>query len=344
MPSHRLTAASELLGQSVATSGKVAGLFPFKLSRFLSDRLAAGTYSLSAARQFLPDGRELIDVATAAFDPCNEASYKVADQVIQRYQNRAALVATHHCLVYCRFCFRRDFVGFKASRITDDALESGLRYLESNSANRDVLVTGGDPLALPNRQLIPLLERLSAIPHLQVIRVHSRALSVQPDRIDDELLECFRNSGKIWFYTHMNHPDDIDDPEVLGAAARLRLAGVPILNQAVVLGGVNDDPAVVTELCLKCYEAKILPYHLYVLDHVPGASHFRVGAEKLLEIFDALGDLPGPAQPVFVVIDDTDLKHRVVPSRAVDRDVLRSMLDAKIDGGGVREVRTDVGS
>ncbi|WP_085127321.1 4Fe-4S cluster-binding domain-containing protein [Tistlia consotensis] len=182
MSNNRLEFASELLGQPLAASEQVASLFPFKLSRFLTDRMRDGTYSLAAARQYLPDARELIEAPASIFDPCNEGSFKVADQVIQRYENRAALIATHHCLVYCRFCFRRDFVGYKESKIANDALESGVRYIEESPANRDVLLTGGDPLALPNRQLIPLLQRLSAIPHLKVIRVHSRALSVQPDR------------------------------------------------------------------------------------------------------------------------------------------------------------------
>jgi KamA family protein len=335
MSNNRLEFASDLLGQPLSSSQKVASVFPFKLSRFLADRITDGTYSLAAARQYLPDARELIEAPAATFDPCNEGAYKVADQVIQRYENRAALIATHHCLVYCRFCFRRDFVGYKESRIATEALEAGIEYLASNPANRDVLLTGGDPLALPNRQLIPLLRRLSDIPHLRVIRIHSRALSVQPDRFNDTLLDAFRASGKVWLYAHMNHPDDVDHPAVLEAARRVQQAGVPILNQAVILDGVNTDSGVIQDLCLKAYEAKILPYHLYVLDQVPGTAHFTVTTDRLLEIFDSLAALPGPAQPVFVVIDQTDLKHRVVPSSAVDRGVLRAMLEAKSGGAAL---------
>jgi L-lysine 2,3-aminomutase len=97
----------------------------------------------------------------------------------------------------------------------------------------------------------------------------------------------------------------------------------------VVLGGVNADPGTIRDLCLSAYEAKILPYHLYVLDQVPGTSHFAVATERLLEIFDSLAELPGPAQPVFVVIDQTDLKHRMVPGDALDRGILRAMLNTK---------------
>lgn len=326
---HRLEAVSQLLGQSVDDSVKVAALFPYKMTPFLVQRLEEGSYSIQAARQYLPDARELFDLPSAGFDPCNEGVFKVTDHIIQRYDNRAALIVTQHCIVYCRFCFRRDFVGFKANQVSEEALDLGIRYLEENPANRDILMTGGDPLALPNRQLIPIIERLSAIPHLQVIRIHTRALSAQPGRLDADLLAAFRSSGKIWFYTHMNHPDDLDHPEVRLAADKIRETGTPILNQAVLLSGVNDDPVVMKELCLRCYEAKIIPYHLYVLDQVPGTAHFQVDVDRQLEIFDSLADLPGPAQPVFVIIDRSNLKQRAVPGRAIDRESLRTMLTAK---------------
>ncbi len=325
----RLELAQELLGQPLEPLVKVSELYAFKLSRFLHDRIQSGTYSLTAARQFLPDARELSDHIGAKFDPCNEKSFKATDHVIQKYNNRAALIVTHHCLVYCRFCFRRDFVGFAENKVTSEALEESFRYLEANTDNRDVLVTGGDPLALPNHKLIPILKRLSDIDHIKVIRVHTRALSAQPDRFDDELLTAIRLSGKVWLYAHMNHPDDIDHPEVYSAVERIRMTGTPILNQAVILAGINDDPCVLNTLCLKLYEAKIIPYHVYILDRVPGTSHFFVEPEKLYELFESLTKLPGPAQPVFVVMDREDFKHKMMPGVTINKSAFLDLIQKK---------------
>lgn len=329
MPVKPHAAALTLLGQSAELIGKVVDQFPFKLTRFIEDRIRAGTYSIAAARQFLPDARELQVTPFSHFDPCNENEFKATSHVIQKYNNRAALIVTQRCLVYCRFCFRRDFVGFPRYEVLPSDLQDGIRYLETHSENRDVLLTGGDPLALPNRQLIPLLMQLSAIEHVKVIRVHTRALSAEPQRLDEELLSAFAKSGKVWMYAHMNHPDDINHVAVHNAASLVRAANVPVLNQAVILGGVNDSPEVIHDLCLRCYEAKIIPYHLYVLDQVPGTSHFYVFPSRLMEIFDSLATLPGPAQPVFVVVDRENLKNRFIASSGIDRNTMMRLLETK---------------
>ena len=325
----RLRLASELLGQPVELTKRVAEQYPFKLSTFLAGRLAAGDYSLEAARQFLPDGRELLDWAGAEFDPCNEDEFRQTDTVIQRYDNRAAIVLTQKCLVYCRFCFRRDFVGFNDNAVSDESIDDGIAFLEATPEIRDVLLTGGDPLALANVDLIRIVNRITAIDHIRVIRVHTRALSVDPARIDADLVGAFAASGKIWFYTHMNHPDDLDHSDVRSALRRLRSAGVPVLNQAVILGGVNDGFGVLAKLMSDCYESQIIPYHLYVLDRVPGAEHFDVSPDRVIEVLSELSSVSGPAQPVLVIVDRTDMKHRVVPSALLDEARLRTLLERR---------------
>jgi KamA family protein len=202
--------------------------------------------------------------------------------------------------------------------IAIEDLDAAIAHIAANPADRDVLLSGGDPLALPNKHLLPFLAKLAAIEHVRVIRIHSRALSAHPARIDDELLAFVARHKKFWYYAHFNHPDDVNHIAVLAAAARLRHAGVPVLNQSVLLGGVNDAPTIIQDLMISCYENKILPYNLYLLDKVRGAAHFSVSDETIGAIYEMLGRLPGPAQPVFVVVDSNNEKQRVVYNRHID--------------------------
>ena len=164
---------------------QVAKTYPVLVSRFLQERHANGEYSAAAMRQFHPDLRELDDATGYTAQTKAETGHFRTTTVVQTYDNRAALILTHRCLVYCRFCFRKDFVGFPSSQIDLAQIEAGLDYIAGNEKIIDVLVTGGDPLALSNAKLLPILRRLAAIRHVGTIRIHSRAVSVAPERIDD---------------------------------------------------------------------------------------------------------------------------------------------------------------
>ena len=296
----------------------VAQKYPVKLPRFLLDRIEDGTYSLDAAKQYLPQAKELVDNISSGFDVCNEKEYLETPSLIQKYRNRCALIATHKCLVYCRFCFRRDFVGISGNAVSASQLKEAVQYIREHPQNRDVLISGGDPLALHNRDLIPLLTELSEIEHVKIIRIHTRALSSFPQRFDDELVRHLGDTNKCWVYNHMNHPDDLNHPEVIGTAKLLSAIGVPLLNQCVILGGVNDDPDTIKELMMLCYENKIIPYHLYLLDAVSGTDHFQIPIGRIQELFECLADLPGPAQPVLVKVDRENQKQRAVYNSSLD--------------------------
>lgn len=332
MHSDRLKILAQKNGKELLPLQKVASRYPFQLSKFLYDRLQDGSYPLDAAKQYLPDVRELSDHEYFVSDPCNESKYMATTRVVQKYGNRAALIVTQKCFVYCRFCFRRDFVGNVEQEVSDQDVDEGISYIENNKMNRDILLSGGDPLVLPNRRLLPLLERLSEIDHLKVIRIHTRALSARPERFDKDLLEAFRRSGKIWLYSHMNHPSDLDHPTVITTARKIQAVGVPTLNQAVLLAGVNDGPGTLLQLFNLCYENKIIPYHLYALDRVKGAAHFEIGVDRILELIEELQDLPGPAQPVFVIVDQENLKNRLVFSAMLDLKKVREVLTTKTVG------------
>lgn len=289
----------------------VAKQYPTRISGFLRNRIDEGTYSISAARQYLPDVRELLTTPGWSVDPCNERSYQETSSVLRKYPNRAAIILTHQCLVYCRYCFRKDFVGQEGNDIQDVEWRKAVEFVRQDPTINDILLSGGDPLVLSNSRLIPILAEFASIPHLHTIRIHSRALSVAPRRFDDALLGFLRDHPKFWYYAHMNHPDDVDHPLVKATVRKLLGAGVPVLNQAVILKGVNDDPEIMADLFMKCYANKVVPYNLYALDKVMGASHFMVPNEQIADIVVRLSRLPGPAQPTLVLVDRQNLKRRL---------------------------------
>jgi KamA family protein len=307
-----LTMLSQATGTPVEMLSTVDEVYPVKVSEFIKRRISEGSYGPTAARQFVPNERELDAVEGFTADPVGESNLRPKPAVVQAYGNRVAVVTTHRCLVYCRYCFRKHFVGHDANEVGPDALNEALEYLLANPKITDILLTGGDPLAIPNGHLLPFLDRLRDVPHLKTIRIHSRAVSVRPDRIDLELTDYLSRDSRFWYYAHMNHPDDINHPEVRAAIKRLQASGVPVLNQAVILGGVNDDLAVLQSLMQLCYETRVIPYNLYVLDKVRGASHFFVPNAVIAKLYAGLSELPGPAKPVLVWVDQQSVKHHTV--------------------------------
>ncbi len=325
-PPRALEMLAQTAGTSVAELVKTVDVYPFALTPFLRQRIEEGTYSLAALRQFLPDAQELQDTAGFSSDPAGESKKHPLPAILQAYENRLVILLSYQCLVYCRFCVRKSLVGMPEYSITNDQLEQALAFVRAHPEIEDVVLSGGDPLAVPNRRLLPFLHKLMAILHVKVIRIDSRALSTMPKRIDDELLDVLKTDDRFWYHAHMNHPDDLHHPDVLAAAQRLRMAGVPVLNQSVILAGVNDDPAVMAQLMRDCYYHKILPYNLYVLDRVKGAAHFEVTEERIVEICETLSHLPGPAQPVLIFVDRESRKHRAIYDSAAD---LRVFLRAR---------------
>lgn len=207
----------------------VAEKYPVMISQFLSKRIKNGNYSLQAARQYLPDIQELQD-SNSLTDPCNEGLHKQDNNIIQKYNNRIAIILTQRCLSYCRFCFRKHFVGYNDHCITSQDLDKAIAFVEKNTNCVDILLSGGDPLALSNNKLLPFLERLCRINHVKVLRIHTRALSLVPQRINNELIDFLSQNRMFWFYCHMNHPDDLNHEEVLKALRKIQNIGVPVLN------------------------------------------------------------------------------------------------------------------
>jgi len=328
MVSKTFTVLANAVGKPAEEIEMVAKEYPFALTPFLVRRVEEGTYSAAALQQFVPDMRELLDVDGYSSDPTHEENIRPEEATLQTYDNRLLIMLTHQCLVYCRFCFRKSFVGFPEHAISEMQFDKALAYLAAHPEIKDVVLSGGDPLAVPNRRLIPFLKKITTIPHVEAIRIDSRALSTHPARIDDELIDFLRSDDRFWYHAHMNHPDDINHPDVIAAVRRLLSACVPVFNQSVILHGVNDDAETMSRLMMSCYRNKVIPYNLYIFDHVKGAAHFDVSNERIEKIYTALSRLPGPAQPVLVYVDERSRKHRTIFDEPEDLHAFLARRDA----------------
>jgi lysine 2,3-aminomutase len=255
------------------------------------------------ARQFVPDRAELDVRPEELADPIGDAAHRPVAGIVHRYPDRALLTLTHACPVYCRFCFRREVVGPGGhKRLEGEALESALSYLAATPAVWEVILTGGDPLAVAPARLAAIMRRLGAMAHVRVIRVHSRVPAVAPQRIDAALIAALGASGKpVYVALHANHPRELT-AAARAACARLVDAGLPMLSQSVLLAGVNDDVETLAALMRAFVETRIKPYYLHHLDLARGASHLRVPLEKGQALMRALqGRVSGLCLPAYML-------------------------------------------
>lgn len=249
-------------------------------------------------RQCVPDLHELALDGQSA-DPLDEVRLSPVPGLVHRYPDRALLLISQTCAVYCRFCTRKRQFGCNASASID--LPAALAYLARNPGIREVVLSGGDPLMLPDALLDDLLGRLRALPHLETIRIHSRVPVVLPERVTPRLCAMLRRYHPLFLNTHFNHPRELT-PVAGEACARLADAGIPLGNQTVLLAGVNADSATLHELFRGLLRLRIRPYYLHQMDLVAGTGHFRTPIETGLALVAALrGPLTGMAIPHYVV-------------------------------------------
>jgi lysine-2,3-aminomutase-related protein len=255
------------------------------------------------ARQFVPSAEELATTPDERPDPIGDDAFSPVEGIVHRYPDRVLLKANHACAVYCRFCFRREMVGPDGVRPLSPAqLDAAIAYVAGRPEIWEVIVTGGDPLILSPRRLADIGSRLAKIPHVKVVRFHSRVPIVDPARVTGELVEALKTAGKtVWVAVHANHPDELT-PEARAACARIIDAGVPMVSQTVLLKGINDDPAVLEALMRGFVETRIKPYYLHHGDLAPGTGHFRTTiAAGQAVMRDLRGRLSGLAQPTYVL-------------------------------------------
>jgi EF-P beta-lysylation protein EpmB len=279
---------------------RAAAAFPLLAPRGFVARMRVGDVRDPLLRQVLPLGEECHDVPGFSADPLAETACGPVPGVLHKYHGRALLVTTGACAVHCRYCFRRHFAYEnlpRGRRWWDEAVA----YLRADSTISEVLLSGGDPLTLPDAQLAQLAEELATISHLHRLRIHTRLPVVLPARIDDALLTWLGSSRlSSVVVIHANHPAELSD-EVLAACRRLRDAGATVLNQSVLLDGVNDAVEVLVALSQRLFQGGVLPYYLHVLDHVAGAAHFLVDDSRARDLHaGVMARLPGYLVPRLV--------------------------------------------
>ena len=252
------------------------------------------------ARQYIPDAAELITAPHEVEDPTADAPFTPVKGVVHRYPDRALLKPLLACPVYCRFCFRREVVGPDGGLLTEAELEAALDWFARTPAVREAILTGGDPLMLSPRRLAHIVGRLSAMPHLDLIRLHTRVPVADPDRVTPALVESLASDKAVFLCVHANHATEFSG-SARSAVARVVRAGIPVLGQSVLLRGVNDSAEALEALFRAMLATRVKPYYLHQLDPAPGTARFAVPVEEGREILRALrGRVSGLAWPTYV--------------------------------------------
>lgn len=250
-------------------------------------------------RQCVPDPRELCD--DGMIDPLGEENLSPVASVVHRYLDRVVFLVSGSCASYCRFCTRKRKVGCPAMSISFRELRDGIDYISATPQIRDVIFSGGDPLLLPDLVLCDLLERVHAIPHVEIIRIGTRIPVTLPERITDKLCVLLKKFQPLYINTHFNYPRELTSAAA-EACAKLTDAGIVLGNQTVLLRGVNDQPQLIADLFRGLLRMRVRPYYLHQMDLTRGTAHFRTSVNSGLKIIDSLrGPVSGLASPHYVV-------------------------------------------
>jgi lysine 2,3-aminomutase len=253
------------------------------------------------ARQFVPSTEELTTSPGEQVDPIGDDKFSPVKGVVHRYPDRALLKPLLLCPVYCRFCFRREHVGPEGGVLTATELDAAYAWFDAHPAVREVILTGGDPLMLSPRRLAAIIGRLSAIPHIETLRIHTRVPTTDPGRIDDAMTAALATERSLWLVVHANHAREFT-ATANAALLCLRRAGIPLLGQSVLLRGVNDSAPALEALLRAMVAAGVKPYYLHQLDAAPGTARFHVPIAEGQRLLAALrGRVSGLAWPTYVL-------------------------------------------
>lgn len=292
----------------------VAGRYAVAITPAMAELIDPADAGDPIARQFVPSPEELISSPGEDGDPIGDAVHSPVEGIVHRYRDRVLLKPTHTCAVYCRFCFRREMVGPEGlANLTPAQLDAAFAYVAGRPEIWEVIVTGGDPFVLSPRRLADLMDRLEAIPHVKIVRFHTRVPAVDPEAVTEDLVAALKRSSKtVYVALHANHARELT-PAARAACARIVDAGIAMVSQTVLLRGVNDDAEVLAELMRAFVETRIRPYYLHHGDHAPGTAHLRTTLAEGQAIMKALrGTVSGLAQPTYVL--DIPGGHGKVPA------------------------------
>ena len=303
---HRI---SDLVARGFVENTSAAGLesiverYALAITPAMADLINPSDPHDPIARQFIPDLRESETRPEELADPIGDGAHSPIEGIVHRYPDRVLLKLLHVCPIYCRFCFRREMVGPGAEQILSPAeLEAALDYIRNHSEIWEVILTGGDPLALSPRRLADVLQKLDEIAHVKIVRIHTRVPAVDPARMDERMIEALKSTKKtLYVALHANHPRELGGA-AQEALAKLVEASIPLVSQTVLLRGVNDDFETLAALMRRFVELRVKPYYLHQADLAPGTSHFRVGLDEARALVGELrSKVSGLCQPTFVL-------------------------------------------
>jgi lysine 2,3-aminomutase len=292
---------------------------------------------------FTPNSRELSYQYQQMLDPLGEQKNRPARRIIHRYPDRALFLVTDYCSVYCRYCTRKHFTGGEAVFPKAEEYEEALNYIKKTTKIREVILSGGDPLTLSNAKLEKVLADLRKISHVELIRIGSRMPTVNPFRIDQELVDLFKKHKPVYLMTHFNHPKELSKE----AADALELVvdhGTPVFNQLVLLNGVNNHEAIVRALSRRLLYLRVKPYYMFQCDPSEGTDHLRTSIEDSLKIQNALwGKVSGLMMPNYSIdIPNGGGKTSISPQHLVGVDGNRHLFKG-FDGVEAEYVSPEAG-
>lgn len=274
--------------------------FPIKVTREFADLMQKGNPDDPLLRQVIPLSFESLEIPGFEGDPVGDCNAIATPGVIQKYQSRALLIVTGACAIHCRYCFRREFP-YGDQLLSRQKISNAINYINEHTELTEIILSGGDPLLLNNQRLRELILQLEPLKHLKRLRIHTRIPLVLPSRIDIELLNILKeNRFRTSIVIHCNHPNELAT-STKEAITLLKNAGLTLLNQSVLLKGINDTPETLIGLSESLFDAGVLPYYLHQLDRAIGTSHFEVPDSKAKELHLSLQrTLPGYLVPKLV--------------------------------------------
>lgn len=277
------------------------GGLPFAVTPHYMSVIAGSEPGDPVRRTMIPDVREMLRSAGEADDPLGEDGCSPVEGLVHRYPDRVLFLVTEHCSAYCRYCTRSRMVGEIHHGNIKERWQKSIDYIKANPQVRDVLISGGDPLVLPDASIKWLLESISAISHVEMIRIGTKAPVVLPQRITKSLVKILKSVRPLFMSIHFTHPDELTE-ETKRACNMLADAGIPLGSQTVLLKGVNDSASTLKELYHGLLKVRVRPYYLYQCDPITGSGHFRTSVAKGLEMIKGLrGHTTGYGVPAYVI-------------------------------------------
>jgi lysine 2,3-aminomutase len=303
----RILGAEEFVPAGLAESGRlreiqrVAEQFAVAVTEDMAELIDPADPADPIAAQFVPTAAELTEAPEERADPIGDERWSPVSGIVHRYPDRVLLKPTLLCPVYCRFCFRREVVGKTGAMLDQASLARAFDYIRQRPQIWEVIVTGGDPFLLAPRRVAGIVRVLDQMPHLGVLRFHTRVPVVDPRRVSRALVEALAAEKALYVVIHANHPRELTT-QVHEAVLKLSRAGIPLLSQTVLLRGVNDDAAVLEALFRRLVAMRVKPYYLHHADLAPGTSHFRTGIASGQRLVRSLrGRVSGLCQPSYVL-------------------------------------------